>query len=63
MIKYFLAEICQEVLLMTLKLLIVPPGTSERSYQPIVYLHGLPNNYRTSDHFNDHQRNKEEITF
>ena len=48
---------------MTLKLLIVPPGTSERSYQPIVYLHGLPNNYRTSDHFNDHQRNKEEITF
>lgn len=47
---------------MTLKNLIVLIRTSERSYQSIIYFHGLPNNYRTSDRFNDHQRNKEEIT-
>ena len=48
---------------MALKLLIVSPGTSERSYQPIIYLHELSNDNRTCDHFNDHKRNKEEITF
>ena len=48
---------------MALKLLIVPPGTSERSYQPNVFPNGLSINNRISDHINDHQRNKEEITF
>lgn len=47
---------------MTLKPLIVLHRTSERSYQPAVYLDGqLSNDNRIGDHLNDHQGNQEEL--
>jgi len=41
---------------------IVSLETSERSYQSNLFLYGLSSYYRISDHLNDHQGNKEELT-
>ena len=42
---------------------IVSTETSERSYQSsFSYYARIFNNYRISDHLNDHQGNKEELT-